>query len=565
MTAQLATGPNGRGDELDLLDQLSSLRGLLALSMLMTERNQPEDIIHLATTAVPALVAATCHGAHVTFGDSARWHSLSDQLEMPMARADLLAQLQRLPGSGGALSLAPAPWAWAFGLPSSSGPIGHLIVTADQQPSDDDLLLLRSLSQQTGIALANARLHTSHRATNTVLTETIASLRNKTAIHNRFTKVALERGGQQGVVDALFELTGLAAVIEDRTGKVLVGAGPSGGTVRRATFSQRREDIIAMATRSSHPVRVEDRILTVVQPHPDVLGVLMLVDPSDVAGDEEFVALEHGATVLSIELARLHGLAETELRLGRNLVSELLSGSGDEVFERAHALGHDLSRPHRVLMISCERKRSVPEDFLLHIRETLAGSIAAAGVDPAPLLMQSGGDLVAIVSLKSTEDESLAALLQAAGRGASIGVGGICRKPEDYPRSHREATVAMRVARMPRTRLSVLRYEDLGLYQILSESSDPKTLQSFVRRWVGRLIDYDRAHDSDLVGTLAAFLDVGGNYDAAAHALHIGRSTVRYRMGRIRELSGHDLGDPEVRFQLQLAVRAWGTLQVLTS
>ena len=65
--------------------------------------------------------------------------------------------------------------------------------------------------------------------------------------------------------------------------------------------------------------------------------------------------------------------------------------------------------------------------------------------------------------------------------------------------------------------------------------------------------------------TLSRFLDCGGNYDATATALTIGRTTVRYRVRRIRALTGHDLGDPETRFQLHLAVRAWATRRSLSA
>ncbi len=41
------------------------------------------------------------------------------------------------------------------------------------------------------------------------------------------------------------------------------------------------------------------------------------------------------------------------------------------------------------------------------------------------------------------------------------------------------------------------------------------------------------------------------------------RNTLKYRLHRIREISGHDLSDPETCFNLQLATRAWSTLNVL--
>jgi DNA-binding PucR family transcriptional regulator len=39
--------------------------------------------------------------------------------------------------------------------------------------------------------------------------------------------------------------------------------------------------------------------------------------------------------------------------------------------------------------------------------------------------------------------------------------------------------------------------------------------------------------------------------------LSIHRNTLRYRLGRIAQISGHDLADVETRLNLHLATRAW--------
>ena len=63
--------------------------------------------------------------------------------------------------------------------------------------------------------------------------------------------------------------------------------------------------------------------------------------------------------------------------------------------------------------------------------------------------------------------------------------------------------------------------------------------------------------------TLTQYLEHGGNYDATAAELSVHKSTLKYRLQRIRELTGLELNDPDVHFNLQLATRAWGTLQAL--
>lgn len=59
-----------------------------------------------------------------------------------------------------------------------------------------------------------------------------------------------------------------------------------------------------------------------------------------------------------------------------------------------------------------------------------------------------------------------------------------------------------------------------------------------------------------LLTTLEAVLDAGGNHGAAAHALGVHVQTIRYRLGRLRELLGPVLDDPAQQFELHLALRA---------
>jgi hypothetical protein len=55
--------------------------------------------------------------------------------------------------------------------------------------------------------------------------------------------------------------------------------------------------------------------------------------------------------------------------------------------------------------------------------------------------------------------------------------------------------------------------------------------------------------------TALAFVQHGGNAAAMARALHLHPQTIRYRLGRLRELFGDELADPDARFELELALR----------
>ncbi|WP_028478621.1 helix-turn-helix domain-containing protein [Nocardia sp. CNY236] len=105
--------------------------------------------------------------------------------------------------------------------------------------------------------------------------------------------------------------------------------------------------------------------------------------------------------------------------------------------------------------------------------------------------------------------------------------------------------------------------DGLGFYRLVDAAQANGQAQQFVRSWLGVLLDYDRDRRANLVCTLSRYLECGGNYDDSAAALHIHRSTLRYRLGRIRELTGFDLRDVDTRFNLQAATRAWQFLALV--
>jgi hypothetical protein len=71
-----------------------------------------------------------------------------------------------------------------------------------------------------------------------------------------------------------------------------------------------------------------------------------------------------------------------------------------------------------------------------------------------------------------------------------------------------------------------------------------------------RLGAFDQAEGAELVSTLDEYLACGGSTQRAASAMGIHRNTVLYRLKRIEDLVHVDLADGDVRFYIQLALRA---------
>ncbi|USX53797.1 CdaR family transcriptional regulator [Lentzea sp. HUAS12] len=460
----------------------------------------------------------------------------------------------------------------ALGVPAQeqAGLAGCLSGNADSEPSVDVMFLLKTLCQQTSAALANAALHRrgdeyveelrrsndERAAVNARLTATVDVLRHQQRVHDVLTREGAWGDGEPGIAQALHELTGLSVAIEDKFGNLRAWSGPGLPDPYPKLPARRREDLLARAARCTSPLREKDRLVSLVKPHHEVLGVVSLVDPAKTAGDQDVFTLEYGTTVLALELAHQRTLAEVELRLHRELVDDLIAGTDNtSAYARADALGHDLRGTHQVLVAQWDGAQA---DSVLS--DAVARAVVA--LEWKALCSRRSGVVVVLVA----GDPDCEALFRfvANDLGVETGivaVGGRCDTPDALPRSFREAVRTLRIRQASGTPSGMASFAQLGLYRILDAGEGRAEVTSFVRQWLGGLIDYDEARAADMVRTLSQFLECGGSYDRTATALMIHRSTLRYRLSRMKEITGFDLGDVETRLNVHVATRAWQVLQ----
>jgi sugar diacid utilization regulator len=551
-----------------LPDQMPGPRELTTLAGLLDGPDE-DAVLRLAAASFPALTPCQFEACYLVRGGR-----LVGRPDDRQGAQGLAGALGALTGEPGRVALPGRPWAWAYPLGSPLGPVGYVVVSAVVEPVAECRAVAAQLAQQIGAALARTDRHRTEEArvtqaravnveleaVNDRLRHTVAELEQTRETLTTLTAVAAAGAGENGVAAALHELTGYPVAVEDQFGNPLAWAGPDRPQPRPQS-PRRRAELLAEAGRTSVPLRDHDRLIALVQSRDGVLGVLALLDPDRRAGRPESFALQHAAVVLGIELAHQRHLAEAELRLRGDLVGDLLTGSHSEsTFSRAAALGHDLHGPHHVLAVrwpgAHEEEGVVPAVQravrLCHIDALVARqSNAMVVVAAAP---QSWGAEQHWAELHHALSEVLPST-----RG-SIGVGGVQESPAQLPRSYTEALHALAMVEWSRGS-GVMTFEELGVLRLLFTSQDKRGVEQFVRDWLGVLIDYDRERSTELVTTLSRYYCCGGNYDATAAALHVHRSTLRYRLQRIRDLTGHDLGAPDCRLDLEIATQAWQVLR----
>ncbi|NUW40130.1 helix-turn-helix domain-containing protein [Nonomuraea rhodomycinica] len=248
--------------------------------------------------------------------------------------------------------------------------------------------------------------------------------------------------------------------------------------------------------------------------------------------------------------ATLGGRALEEL-LGREVVAAVGAGPAPEA-----------TRPHRAAaMTGPEHAAGMtrPEHAAGVTRPERASGVAGperasgvAGLDGAvavvPLGGASAGELAERLRrgaevLAALPDGRLRAGLSGELTGAAALQGGI-----------EEAGHARRLAEARSG--GVVTSDEIYTHALLLATVPGDVRRSFAARLLGPLVDYDRRHQSELVRTLATFLDCAGSWNACGERLHVHVNTVRYRIGRVEELTGRDLSSMADRVDLFLALRA---------
>ncbi len=92
--------------------------------------------------------------------------------------------------------------------------------------------------------------------------------------------------------------------------------------------------------------------------------------------------------------------------------------------------------------------------------------------------------------------------------------------------------------------------------------ADPDALRAFSDAMLMPLEAYDLDHHGELLASLEAFLQHNARWETAASQLYVHRHTLRYRMRKVEELTGRDLGSSFDRMEFWLALRARDLMSV---
>jgi sugar diacid utilization regulator len=413
----------------------------------------------------------------------------------------------------------------------------------------DEVSLLVSLANHAAIALDTARLLEESRTAlvelntaNATIRAHNAALRRAEEAHDRLSELVLRGGDAPEVAAALAQVLGGGIVMHDADGVALTGSGD---------HRPPPADLVRESRRHGHAVHSGGTWVCAVLAGPELLGSITLTGRGEL-GDADRRLFERAGMVTALLLLLRRSVADTEDRVRGELVADLCAvpvRDAPGLLARGRRLGVDLARPHAVAVCRApagEARRLAAAARARLPAHSLTGGhgddvvLLAPGERPGPLAQRLARDLGAVL-----------------GAPVTVGAAGPAAGPAAIAAGHADAERCLRALFALGRSGEGSDTEGLGFLGVLlgGKSDVDGSVAGFVRGALGPVLDYDARRGTELLPTLHAYFDSGGNLSRAKDGLHVHVNTVAQRLERIGALLGPDWSEPARALEIQLALR----------
>lgn len=295
-------------------------------------------------------------------------------------------------------------------------------------------------------------------------------------------------------------------------------------------------------------------------------------DPAGVvtAGEVMLRAVDDAVAELAegFQLAR-RTLVRAEVLARREFVDDLLSGTSDVagVLGRAQTFGLDLSSPHVVAVVTSTKPFTDASSAITLVERSVQGSkgdaeLLVATKQDRLILVFPAPDLDAVDHVLDRVGRALGTSYSASSESVDrrrkgeygrtqIGIGRPRSGAVGVAASYREALDALDLAASLGFDASVIDARDLLVYRVLI--SDRAAIADLVDTLLTPLLGA-RGGAGPLLETLQVYFDTGANTASTARRMHLSVRAVTYRLSRIKDLTGQNVGNPVEAFALHTAV-----------
>lgn len=416
-------------------------------------------------------------------------------------------------------------------------------------------------------------------------------------VHRTLLDLALQNRGLDAMLGALARMVNFPAVLFDSEGQLLACSDENIRLqAQDLTAELDREKVFppgqqAFRLEFNCSLQPFSWFIQPVQTGTENFGYICLLETNARLRPSDITIAEEAVVVIALEFQKRLAVDEIERRYLNDFVRDLLEGrieSETSAVHRGVIYKWDVTKPQVLfairLVTSTGYGVSHPSiaskiQYLKRIEKAIQRGMVTAS--RASYLVAHFGDVNVMLLVPSSsspmaakqEAVKLAKVLLPQLQKAlddqtltvKIGISRTCNDLFALPAVFREALEALQMNVELNSSDLIAHYDDLGVSRLLMRIDDAAEMERFCDEYLGKLIEYDLAHGTDLLKTLRTVIETDGHLKEAAQKLFIHYNTLRYRLKKIKEIAGLEFRSWREIAQIMLAVEVYHILQVRKS
>jgi purine catabolism regulator len=442
---------------------------------------------------------------------------------------------------------------------------------------------------------------------NLVMEHKLTALHSSEDVYSHLTQLALDSQGMVNMVNAIGKLVKYPVILEDCCLNVLAYYIPGDDKANddRLTLDYRlstaytqqllRTPFVTNTLFSHQKTTLRDILVTpagsveqIILPliaGQDVFGFLTVLLKDKKVGDQDLVTLKHGSDVIALEFLKEKTALEAVGRSHVDLLNHVLDCehiSEEELKRKAALLGINVTQPTCVMII----------DFKMSKLPRIVGQAECEDEGESPMPVIPYWLVPWVVQMIQTTDTSsrvfrydgkIVAFFTPSGNHSGrnlvqkakilgdnivqglagihpnidvfIGIGRPYTEPRKIQQSYQEARTVVSIRPFLEESMGrVVTFSEIGIYRFLSVINNPDELDNFQQDIIGKLVEYDQRHGTNLFTTLETYFCCNENQADTARRLFVHVNSLNYRLQRIEEILEVDLHNAETRVLLYLAI-----------
>jgi len=397
-------------------------------------------------------------------------------------------------------------------------------------------------------------------------------------INQTLTQIVLQNGGFNDLATTLAQLVGHSISIETNHFEAIATENIAEvDEARRFTQQHGHTDprlIEALETRGYLPVIREtlrphhlppmadvglemERLLAPIVVHGEIYGFMWIIADVHEISEIDRMAIESGATIAALMMLYQESVQSAESSLKGSLLSQLIKGDANRetiLTDQSLRYGVDLRSPYVMLVVErLSTSAHSTQQIYRRINQLVQREELRAVVgqfDAQVIILAQADESVELLAEKIYAQ--LASMFKRNGHIPRLGVSATLKDATQVTVAHEQCQDVLFINHRLVPNTPIVYFANLGYLHTLYRAGKSSLQNNLYVPIVSLLLDDKQA---DLLLTLEAYVDAGGNGVNTAEQLHIHRSTLNYRLSRIVQITGVDLQDPMVRTNLQIALK----------